>query len=267
MIVEKMDLFRENIVINWHEHIYYDEKGDLDIERCDRLVETAYRTDTDKLVCSRPMSGEDVTLEDVRERNDLVYEAMKRHPDMIEGMAFINPGYLRESLYEIDRCINDCGMIGIKMYNQYYVSDPAVRSIIEKCIELDIPILLHAGKLNFMPESQPFISDGTHFAQVAEEYPEAIIIHGHIGGGGDWEWSLKAIKDYPNIFVDTSGSVHDEGLIEKVVKTIGTDRMLFATDGSYSAGIGKILGAKISHEQKVSILNNKRFQRYLGRFD
>ena len=30
---------------------------------------------------------------------------------------------MKESLYEIDRCIKELGMTGIKLYNQYFISD------------------------------------------------------------------------------------------------------------------------------------------------
>lgn len=264
-IDEKMKLFKENKVVNWHEHVWLDDKGELNEKECDLLVESAYRTHMDKLVCSLPISGGSPLPEDIRKCNDIVSKAMRRHPGIIKGFAFINPGYVKEALYEIERCVNDLGMIGIKLYNQYFISDPVVRSVIEKCIELDIPILEHAGKLNFLPEEQPFISDGIHFAKISVEYPEAAIIMAHIGGGGDWQWSLKAVEDCPNIYTDTSGSVCDDGLIEQTVKYIGADRVLFGTDGSVSAGIGKILGANISEEDKVKILNNAKFERYLER--
>lgn len=264
-VEKKMELFKNNKVINWHEHVWPDSNGKLDEKQCDLLVESAYRTYMDALVCSLPVMGGNPTPQEVRACNDIVAEAMKKYPEMIKGFAFVNPGYVKEALDEIDRCINELGMIGIKLYNQYFISDPVVHSVIEKCIDLDIPILEHAGKLNFEPEGQPFISDGTHFANVAVEYPEAIIIQAHIGGGGDWQWSLKAIADCPNIFTDTSGSVCDEGLMEEVVRQLGADRVLFGTDGSFSAGIGKMLNACISEQDKVKILNNQRFERYLKR--
>lgn len=261
----KMEIFKENTVINWHEHVWPNKNGAFDERQCDSLVETAEKTFMDKVVCSVPISGEGATPEAFRRCNDILYAAMKRHPGKIKGFAYVNPGYGREALEEIDRCINELGMIGIKLYNQYFISDPVVRPIIEMCIQLDIPILEHAGKLNYMPEGQPFISHGPHFAKVAKDYPEAIIIEAHIGGGGDWQWSLKAIADCPNIFTDTSGSVHDDGIIEEVVKAMGADRILFGTDGSISPGLGKILGADIPCSDKIKILNNTRFARYLER--
>lgn len=264
-IEDKMQLFRECTVVNWHEHVWFNAYGGLDIESCDRLVEAAQSTYTDYLVCSLPITRGNPTLEEIEKCNDTLYEAMRRHPGILKGMAYINPGYVKESLDEVERCINELGMIGVKLYNQYYISDPIVRDLIEKCIELDIPILEHAGKLNFMPHTQPFISDGTHFAKVAKDYPEAVLIHAHICGGGDWQWSLKAISPYPNIYTDTSGSVYDEGIIEATVNALGAERMLFGTDGSYSPGIGKMLSAEISEAEKVEILSGGEFKRYLDR--
>lgn len=264
-IHDKLKLFSENKVVNWHEHVWPNEKEELNEALCDQLVESASITNMDILVCSAPVTKGNPAPDTVRKYNDMVAKAMKRHKGIIKGFAFVNPGYAKESLSEIDRCVNELGMIGIKLYNQYFISDPVLRGVIEKCIELDIPILEHAGKLNFRPETQPFISDGTHFAEVSKQYPEAVIIMAHVGGGGDWQWQLKAIADCPNIYTDTSGSVCDEGLLESTVKYLGADRVLFGTDGSISAGIGKMIGADIPVYEKVKILNNKRFERYLER--
>ena len=262
---EKMKLFKENKVVNWHEHVWDDDDGKFDAQQSDLLVESARRAYMDVLVCSLPVSGGSPDPDVIRRKNNIIAEAVDRHPNIIKGMAFVNPGYSREAVAEIERCVNELGMIGIKLYNQYFISDPVLHPVIEKCIELGIPILEHAGKQMSLPVDQPFISDGTHFAKVAEKYPEAVIIMAHIGGGGDWQWSLKAIADCPNIYTDISGSVYDEGIIEQTVSYLGAERVLFGTDGSFSQGIGKILAANISEKDKIEILNNTRFSRYLER--
>lgn len=266
MFGKHMDLLKDNVVVNWHEHVWFSPgKRLLNVESCDNLVATAREFYMDKVVCSLPISGGIPDPKDIRICNDVVAEAMKRHPGYIKGMAFINPGYIRESLDEIDRCINELGMIGIKLYNQYFADDPILHQLYEKCIDLDIPILFHAGKLTVEPESQPYLSNGVHFANVARKYPEAVIIHAHIGGGGDWMWSLKAMAHCENIFTDTSGSVHDADLMEQTCKAMGAGRILFGTDGSFGSSIGKITGADIPQEDKIEILNNTRFSRYLER--
>jgi len=87
----------------------------------------------------------------------------------------------------------------------------------------------------------------------------------HIGGGGDWQWAIKAIADTPNVFADIGGSVHDRPLIEESVRYLGADRLLFATDGAWSSGVSKILGADISDEDKKTILSGRAFNKYLER--
>jgi predicted TIM-barrel fold metal-dependent hydrolase len=262
---EKMKLFKENKVVNWHEHIWDDGSGKLNEELCDCFVEAARKAYMDVVVCSLPVSGGEPDPDTIKRKNDVIAQAMDRHPGFIKGLAFVNPGYSREAVAEIERCVNELGMIGIKLYNQYFISDPVLHPVIEKCIELDIPILEHAGKLRSLPNVQPFLSDGTHFAKLAEKYPDAVIIMAHIGGGGDWQWQLKAIADYPNIYTDISGSVYDEGIIEQTVHYLGAERVLFGTDGSFSQGIGKLLAANIPEKDKIEILNNTKFARYLER--
>ncbi len=49
-------------------------------------------------------------------------------------------------------------------------------------------------------------------------------------GGGDWKYMCKKLREAPSAYVDTSGSVTDEGMFEFAVKQLGAGRMLFATD-------------------------------------
>jgi len=239
--------------IDFHSHV--DGKdGKLDEASCDQLIEAADKLGIDKMCCSRPIPRGMPEPDEIRECNDYVLQAMKRHPDRIFGLCFLVPGWYRESLEELDRCL-DQGMIGIKLYNQYRINDPAVFPIIEKAIDLQIPILEHAGHPvdSTTRQRQPNISDGVHFADLARRYPEAMLVMGHIGGGGDWEWSLQAIVETPSVYADTSGSVIDEGMIEYAVRLLGAERLLFACDMSEEAGVGKILAADITEEEREAI--------------
>ena len=56
------------------------------------------------------------------------------------------------------------------------------------------------------------------------------------------------------MYLDTSGSVIDEGIVEFAAKTVGVDRLLFGCDMSFTAGVGKLCGANLSPEQKQKIL-------------
>jgi len=266
-IDQEMQLFYDNSVVNWHEHVWMTQDGKLDASRMEKLIVSAEKTGMDTLLCSLPVYWDRFcSPELMRKANDLVVEAMKAHPDKIMGMCFINPGFTREAIYEIERCVNEFGMVGIKMYHQYFMNDPIQFPIIEKCIELDIPILMHAGKANHtIASTQPHLSDGTCFADVAVRYPEANFIMAHVGGGGDWYWQLKAIAPYKNVVTDMSGSVYDRDIMEKTVEYLGADRVLFGTDGSTGMCVGKMLAADISIEDKKTILAGTAYKKFLER--
>lgn len=268
-IMDKMKLFFDNPVINWHEHVwFYDTWGgtndNLNIPHCDKLAESVVAMGFDLTVISNPIVSEQFpTPERVRRANDTVFEAMERHPGIFKGMCFVNPGHMKEAFYEIDRCY-DKGMLGVKLYHQYQLNDPVMYPLIEKCIDMDIPILMHAGHADKNATlSQPRVSDATYFVEVAKRYPEATFMMAHITGGGDWEWQVRTIVDCPNIITDMSGSVVDRPVIEKAVELLGADRLLFGTDISVGPSVGKILGADISEEDKKTILAGTRMQRFL----
>lgn len=193
--------------------------------------------------------------EAVKASNDEVIAAVRAHPDRIAGWCYLNPGYARESLAEMDRCIRGEGLIGVKLYNQYFMDEPVLFPIVERTVEWGVPLLIHAGKPSRAQDraAQPRISDGTHIAALARRFPEAMIIEGHIGGGGDWEWSLKAVTDVPNVFLDTSGSVVDAGMVDRCLAALGHHRLLFGTDMSYEEGVGKVLGSALSEDQREDV--------------
>jgi predicted TIM-barrel fold metal-dependent hydrolase len=202
--------------------------------------------------CSSPLTdGILASIEEVRVENDRVLAAARHFPNQIRGMCFVIAGHFQDALDEINRCL-DAGMVGIKLYNQYRINDPAVVPVIELAIDRRVPILEHAGKPP--PEGmvrQPLISWGTHFAEVNERYPEAMLIHAHIVGGGDWEYTVRAMRDAsPNLYCDISGSNLDDGAIEFAVSEMGAERILFGTDGTMAGSVGKVLDASITDEEK-----------------
>jgi len=181
---------------------------------------------------------------------------MREHKDRILGYCYVNPGYSEAALREIDRCF-DAGMIGVKLYHCYRFDDPVHFPLIEKTIGLGIPVLMHAGVSynTALMERQPNIAGPVQFLNLIKRYPEAILIEGHIGGGGDWEHVIKGLKPGSQIYADTSGSVVDETLIDRSVETLGIDRLLYANDCSFCDGMGKIMSAHLSDIDKKKIFS------------
>lgn len=232
----------------------------------ENMVEAADLMGIQKLFCSRPLTrGVLAGIDEVRAANDSVLAAMHRHPGRIEGYCFVQPGNGTAALDEIDRCL-DAGMIGIKLYNQFKYNDPIVFPIAEKCIECGIPFLGHSAFLTD-PDSlaaQPKTSNAVEFGELSRRYPELLLILGHVNGGGDWEWAIKGLRDAPNVFLDTSGSVQEDDTIGRCVRELGHHRVLFATDLTMEGGVGKVLSADLTAEQREDIFW-RNFQRILDR--
>jgi len=249
------------MVIDAHAHLTW-RSPQSDWEERDRsLIDAADRLGIDQLACSnlcpRPAVPENFT-----QGNEWVLDSMREYPDRILGYCFVNPGWIREAAEEVRKRV-DQGFIGVKLYNEYFCNEPVLFPLAELCIELGVPILTHAGHSHYYVERQPRMSGATHIAELANRYPELMIICGHLGGGGDWEWQIKALRSAPTAYADTSGSVVDEGLIEMAVEVMGVERLLFACDMSMTAGVGKIRGAQISDEQREMIFGGN-MQRILA---
>jgi predicted TIM-barrel fold metal-dependent hydrolase len=228
------------------------------------LIEVADRLGIDQLCCSILTPKRPATPEGFRECNAWVAEAIRRYPGRILGYGYVNPGHQRESLTEIRRCVEEYGFIGIKLYNKHRATDPVVFPVVELAIDLRVPILHHAGHLHYVLESQPNISDGGHLAALAQRYPEAMLICAHVCGGGDWEWTIKALRHSPSVYLDTSGSVIDDGVVEMAARVLGVDRLLFGCDMSMTAAVGRIRSAELSAVDRAKVLGGN-MQAVLGR--
>ncbi|MBM3748172.1 MAG: amidohydrolase [Acidobacteria bacterium] len=240
-------------VIDAHTHLYHHSRASWS-EDDRKLIEAADKLGIGQLCCSMLPPRRPATPESFHECNRWTAEVMRRFPERILGYCFVNPGYTREALAEIRRAVEQDGFIGIKLYNDYRADEPVVWPIVELAIELRVPILHHAGHTSWLPQPQPRISDAGHLAELARRYPEAMIICAHICGGGDWEWSIKALRNAPSVYLDTSGSVPDEGVIEMAVRVLGAARLLFATDLSMTASLGRLRGADLSEADRNKIL-------------
>jgi len=243
----------DELVIDCHAHLHHHSSSNW--KESDRLlIEAADKLGIDQLCCSILTSKRPATVEGFQQCNAFLLEAVKQFPGRVLGYCYVNPGHTREAVEEIRRYVLDHGFVGVKLYNEHTCTEPVVFPVVELTIELKVPILHHAGHAHYPVKEQPKISDAGHLAVLAKRYPEATLICGHIGGGGDWEWTIKAARQAKNLFLDTSGSVVDEGIVDIAARTVGVDRLLFGCDMSMTAGVGKILAANLTREEKSRVL-------------
>ncbi|MCE5259188.1 MAG: amidohydrolase family protein [Chloroflexi bacterium] len=222
------------------------------------LIDAMDRLEIDWAWVSAPRLECTPTPDQAREANDLVIAALRSYPARLKGYCYINPGYQREALAELERCLRIPGMIGIKLYYQYRANDPVQYPIAEYAMSRGLPILFHAANTpeltrGLEAERNHSSSHAGHIAELARRFPELILIEAHLGGGGDWEWAIKTLCSAPNVRADTSGSVIDDGLVDMAVRELGLKRVVFGTDLSVEAGVGKVLAAELSDAEREYI--------------
>ncbi|MCK4305444.1 MAG: amidohydrolase [Candidatus Eisenbacteria sp.] len=236
-------------MIDSHVHLVDDEsfRHTLEIERSAGAVKVI-------VSCLNPCDGiYKPSPEQFREDNARVYQWMRKESGFVEGWAYVNPEFPEESLDEIDRAVNEYGMVGIKLECGCVCTDARYGAIMEKAISLNLPVLQHTWfKITgcIQGESTPL-----DVASMARDFPQVRIIMAHMGG--DWQRGIKAVRDLPNVSADISGSIVDCGMVEEGVAELGAGRILFGTDLpdiDLWTSLGKVMGSEISCRDREMIL-------------
>lgn len=83
-------------------------------------------------------------------------------------------------------------------------------------------------------------------ALLAERHPKTQFILAHLGGGGDWAHSLRAVRETPNIWIDLSGSGIDVDMLERALDVLGASRLLWGSDITMDTAWGKLRYLEVS---------------------
>lgn len=237
--------------------------GSTPEERLGKLLEFADRMGIARLcVCMGLTLDPDPSPEKMRQENDEVLRAVRRFPERAFGFVYLNPKHTQASLDELNRCVRDGPMVGVKLWMAQRCHGRELDPIIERATELQAVILQHtwlkAGG------NQPTESTPMDLAELAARHPQARLICGHTGG--DWELGLRVIRPLPNVWADLSGSDPTAGLTEMAVRELGAERVLYGSDApgrSFASQLAKVLGADIPESARALILggNLKRLLR------
>jgi len=176
---------------------------------------------------------------DVEFGNDAMLALERQHSDRIRGYVTVNPNYTQHALGEIDRCLEK-GMIGIKLAASRRANDTLLDPICRSAASHRVPILHHIWQRRRKDWPGQEASDATELCELAVRHPTVNFILAHIGGGGDWQHSLLAVRDVVNVHVDLSGSGVDGGMLEACLDAVGVGRMLWGADITMDTGWAKL---------------------------
>ena len=222
-------------------------------ERMGQLLRYADRMSIERLCVYMGVKwAQDPSPEELVRSNDDILKAIAKYPDRAFGFVYLNPKHGEVSLRELERCVANGPMVGVKLWVAQRCSDPPLDPIIQRAAELKAVIFQHTWFKtmgNYPGESTP-----DDLAQLARRFPHVPLICGHTGG--TWEVGIPTIRDLPNVSVDLAGSDPTTGLTEMAVSELGADRVIYGSDSggrSFASQLAKVHGAAISESDKQKI--------------
>ncbi len=162
-----------------------------------------------------------------------------------------------DALDELER-IKALGLKGVKLhpdYQNFFADEERLYPIYNKCSELGLPVIFHAGLDAMCPDCihcTPRMS-----SKVIDAFPDLTVILAHMGGNECWDDAEKYLVG-KNVYLDTaftSGHLSPEQAV-RIIRNHGADKILFASDcpwHSSSAEREFVQNLPLSDEEKDMI--------------
>ena len=215
--------------------------------------------------------GADIAVPMARDANDLLYEAVKAHPDRFAGFAALPTAAPEAAADELERTVRKLGFKGSMIHGHTqgsFLDERKYWVIFERAEALGVPIYLHPTLAHPNAMKSYFegyeelaragwgfaIDTSCHFlrivfAGVFDAFPNLKIILGHLGEGlpfamhrlNDHTYRAAArrgLKKTPlrylkdNMLVTTSGNWYEPAFLCTLL-ALGADNILFAVDWPY----------------------------------
>ncbi len=177
--------------------------------------------------------------DDVSFGNEAMRALEDAHPGVVRAYTTVNPNYTDHAVREIEMGA-DHGLTGIKLAASRRADDALLDPIAELAAGHRVPVLQHIWQHRRGEVAGQEISDALDLMALAARHPGAAFLLAHIGGGGDWAHSLRALADVPNIWVDLSGSGVDRGMLELCLECVGPARMVWGSDLTLDTALAKL---------------------------
>ena len=137
--------------------------------------------------------------------NDEVASFVREAPDRLAGVGSVDISRPREAVREIRRCVRELGFKAIRVLPWLWEMPPTharFYPVYSECCELGVPFCTQVGHTGPLMPSE-FGRPIPYIDQVAIDFPDLVIVGGHIGYPWTDEMIAVATK-HPNVFIDTS---------------------------------------------------------------
>jgi uncharacterized protein len=165
--------------------------------------------------------------------NDEVAGWVEEHPDRFAGLAAVNLARPMDGVRELRRCV-ELGFKGLRIIPWLWQAPPTDRRyypLYAACGELGVPVCTqvgHAGPLMPSEPGRPI----PYIDQVAIDFPELVIVCGHIGY--PWTEEMVAVaRKHEHVYIDTSAYTarrYPAELVEYLRSGSGRRKVMFGSN-------------------------------------
>ena len=153
---------------------------------------------------TEPRSAYDTIFGPAVEVNDAVAEFAREHDGRVIGFMSVHPDD-PNALKEMDRCVRELGLRGLKLGMNYQRADllgARAWEVYARAEQLALPVLFHMGtspiQMAPLEEAYPLYVD-----RIAIAFPKLKIIMAHMGH--PWQIdTIVVIRKHPNVYADIS---------------------------------------------------------------
>jgi uncharacterized protein len=166
--------------------------------------------------------------------NDEVASWVQLHPLRFRGLASVDLDRPMQAVRVLRRCVRDEGFVGVRVVPWLWNAPPTDRRyypLFAECVELGVPFCTqvgHTGPLRPSEVGRPI----PYIDQVALDFPELVIVCGHVG----YPWTEEMIavaRKHEGVYIDTSAytSRRLPGELVEFMKTrTGQRKVMFGTN-------------------------------------
>lgn len=137
-----------------------------------------------------------------------LHEYVRRHRDRLLATAGVDPHKGMVAVRELEEAVRAFGFKAANLNPfelELHANDKKFYPIYAKCVELDIPVLLHTS-FNLTRNISLDFGRPIYLDEVAKDFPELKIVAVH----GGWPWVLEMVAvcwKYPNVYIEISGTM------------------------------------------------------------
>lgn len=164
--------------------------------------------------------------------NDEVAGFVSEYPERLIGVGSVDISKPMEAVREVRRCVEELGFKAIRILPWLCEVPPTDRRfypVYVACCEMGVPFCTQIGHTGPLMPSE--VGRPIYLDQVAIDFPELVIVGGHIG----YPWTDEAIAiatKHENVYIDTSAytvSRYPKALVD-FMKTHGKRKVLFGSN-------------------------------------